>query len=79
MLNSNFEGVFYRDKRVEEVGFTSLWQNIPIHSLIFLGSMFLKGLILTITRRNVCNTDAGGGVCLKRQKMLKGLLKIGYD
>ena len=32
-----------------------------------------------ITHRNVCVTGAVGGICLKRQKALEGLLKISYD
>ena len=70
---------FYLDKGVERVTFTNLLQNIPIHSLIFFRLMLLKGLILTIASRNVCNTGAVGGVCFKRRKALEGLFKIGYD
>ena len=70
---------FYSGKGVEGAAFTSLFQNIPIHSLILSSSMLLKGLISTITRRNVCNTGAIGGVCLNRQKALEGLLKIAID
>ena len=66
-------------KVLKGFAFASLFQNIPIHSLIFLSSMLLKGLISTITHRNVCNTGAVGGECLKRQKALEGLLKVGYD
>ena len=49
---------FYRDNEVERVAFTRVFQNIPIHALILSSSMLLKGLILTITSRNVCTTGA---------------------
>ena len=41
--------------------------------------MLLKGLILSIASRNVCNTGAVGGVCFKKRKALEGLLKIGLQ
>ena len=58
-----FEGVtivFLRDKGVERVAFTSLFQHIPIHSLMLTSSMLLKGLILTTTSKNVCITAVVG-------------------
>ena len=61
---------FYHDKGVERVAFTSLFKDIPIHSLILL-----KGLISTITRRNVCNTGAVGGVCKSKAKSVGGAFK----
>ena len=49
---------FYSDKGVEGVAFTSLFQNIPIHSLILF--YVVEGVILTIKSINVFNTGAGG-------------------
>ena len=41
--------------------------------------MLLKGLISTIKSRQVRNAGAGGGLRLKIQKALEGLLKIADD
>ena len=66
-------------KELKGLHLQSLFQNIPIHSLIFSSFMLLKGLFLTIKGINVFNTAVGGGVCSKRQKALEGLLKLGND
>ena len=65
---------FCRDKRAEGAAFINWFLNFPIHSLILL-----KGLVSTIKHRNVPNTGADEGLSLKRQKALKGLLKVVYD
>ena len=71
--------IFAVIKELKGLHLQSLFQNIPIHSLIFSSFMLLKGLFLTIKGINVFNTAVGGGVCSKRQKALEGLLKLGND
>ena len=71
--------IFAVIKELKGLHLQKLFQNIPIHSLLFSSSMLLKGSFLTIKSINVLNRGAGGVVRFKRQKTLEGLLKIAYD
>ena len=70
---------FYRDQGVEGVNIYMFVLQYSLHSLISSSSMLLKGLFLSITSRNFCNTGAGGVFAKKGKKPSKGLLKISYE
>ena len=71
--------ILCHDKGVEGAAFMNWFLNFPIYTLILPSVTLLKGLISTIKSMNVLNTGAVGGLLLKRQKALEGLLEIVYE
>ena len=65
--------IFTKIMELKGLRLESLFQNIPIHSLILSTSMLLKGLISTIINRSVGNTGAGGVFACKRIKRWSGI------
>ena len=70
---------FHRKKGVEGVAFLDWSWIVTNQSMILITFKLLKGVISTFKRVNVSNTGADGGLCLKRQKVLEGFLKIVND